>query len=51
MVIEVQQDEYGELYLELTPELLDELGWSVGDTIVWSQDQTTTNTWVLSKKA
>jgi len=50
MVIKVQQDESGEFYIELPPELLDQVGWSVGDTIEWSQHENTTNTWVLSKK-
>lgn len=31
----VQEDEHGELYIELPPELMDQLGWSIGDDLVW----------------
>lgn len=31
----VKQDDDGELYIELPPELLDQLGWSIGDDLVW----------------
>jgi hypothetical protein len=31
----VKQDDDGELYIELPQELLDQLGWSIGDDLVW----------------
>ena len=31
----VKQDDEGELYIELPQELLDQLGWSIGDDLVW----------------
>ena len=31
----VKQDDDGELYIELPPELLDQLGWSIGDDLEW----------------
>lgn len=31
----VKQDDDGELYIELPPEVLDQLGWSIGDDLVW----------------
>jgi bifunctional DNA-binding transcriptional regulator/antitoxin component of YhaV-PrlF toxin-antitoxin module len=31
----VKQDDEGELYIELPPEVLDQLGWSIGDDLVW----------------
>lgn len=30
----VEQDDAG-LYLQLTPEMVEELGWKLGDTIYW----------------
>lgn len=48
MVIALEQDEYGGLYLPLTPELLDELGWCVGDTLVWTE--TEPGVWQIAKK-
>ena len=31
-------EENGELMLQFTPEMLEELGWFPGDTIVWDED-------------
>lgn len=31
----VKQDDDGELYIELPQELLDQLGWSIGDDLEW----------------
>lgn len=35
MVVEVVEDK-GELAIQFTPEQLDQLGWTVGDEIVWT---------------
>ncbi len=32
-------EENGELMLQFPPEMLDELGWQPGDTIVWDDDE------------
>lgn len=36
MIIELEEDENGNLILPLGDELCSELGWKVGDTIVWT---------------
>ena len=36
MIVELEQDENGDLILPLGDELCSELGWKVGDTIVWT---------------
>ena len=35
MIIELEQDENGDLILPLSDELCSELGWKIGDTIQW----------------
>lgn len=35
----VIQDENGELMLQFSPEMINELGWREGDTIVWDIDE------------
>lgn len=32
-------EENGELMLQFPPEMLEELGWQPGDTIVWADDE------------
>ena len=32
-------EENGELMLQFPPEMLEELGWQPGDTIVWDDDE------------
>ena len=34
-VLEVQEDEHGEVFVELPEELLEEAGWLVGDWVLW----------------
>ena len=36
MKLEIQEDEHGELYIELPPKLLEELEWSEGTDLVWT---------------
>ena len=36
MIIELEEDENGNLILPLGDELCSELGWKVGDTILWT---------------
>jgi hypothetical protein len=38
----------GDLYLQFTDELMEEMGWDVGDTIVWTDNGD--GTWSLEKK-
>lgn len=34
--IEVQTDEYGDLFIELPPDIIESLSLSEGDTMIWS---------------
>ena len=34
--ITVQEDENGELYIELPDTLMEERGWNIGDELVWT---------------
>ena len=36
MVVDVKEDDNGELYIDLPPKLLEQLEWSPGDDIVWT---------------
>ena len=48
--LEIQEDpETGELYLQFTDEMLEQLGWKEGDTIAWSEQPD--GSWVLTKQA
>lgn len=44
----VESDENGELILSFSTEMLEQVGWAIGDTIVWKNNQD--GTWVLTKK-
>lgn len=47
--VELEEDpETGDLVMPLPPEMLEELGWKIGDTLVWKQDEQTGD-WGLSK--
>lgn len=47
--VELEEDpETGDLVMPLPPEMLEELGWKIGDTLVWSQNEQTGD-WGLSK--
>jgi hypothetical protein len=46
----VQEDpETKELYIQFTDEMLAELGWKEGDTVVWTEQPD--KSWVLTKKS
>lgn len=44
----VESDENGELILSFSTEMLEQVGWAIGDTIVWKNNQD--GTWVLTKR-
>lgn len=45
----IQEDpQTGDLYLDLTEELCDEMGWSIGDDLVW--EERADGAWSLRKK-
>jgi hypothetical protein len=49
-VVELEEDpDSGDLVLPLPPELLNELGWDVGDTLEWNVDPKG-KSFTLSKK-
>ena len=48
VVVELQLNEAGELYIELPDQLLENLGWSVGDDLEWTASET--GSWILTKK-
>jgi len=37
-VLEVQEDEYGDVFVTLPDELLEEAGWDVGDVLEYEED-------------
>jgi len=41
MIIDVQEDENGELFLQFPDDLMEQLGWAEGDIINWDIDETT----------
>jgi hypothetical protein len=48
--LEVQEDpESGDCILQFPPEMLEQVGWKEGDTLVW--EQMSDGAWSLSKKA
>ena len=47
--VQVQQDgKTKELYLELPPEALAQVGWDIGDDLIW--EELDSNSWSLKKK-
>lgn len=34
-IIEIQEDEFGDLFIEFPDELIEELGWQEGDVLNW----------------
>jgi len=48
MKLEVQEDSNGELILEFPDELMDNVGWQGGDTLLWQQQEN--GDWLISKK-
>lgn len=48
-ILDVVEDPLtGDLILQLTDELCAEMGWNVGDTLVWEEQPN--NSWILRKK-
>lgn len=45
--LEVQQDENGELFFEFPDELMNQMGWDVGDTLIW--EEVDGGAWKLTK--
>jgi hypothetical protein len=45
---EVQQDAEGFMYIQLTDELLETMGWKAGDELLW--ERTSDGTWTIRKK-
>jgi bifunctional DNA-binding transcriptional regulator/antitoxin component of YhaV-PrlF toxin-antitoxin module len=45
--VTVQQSDE-DYYIELPPEIWDELGWQVGDTVIWTDQKD--GSWVIRKK-
>ena len=46
--LEVMTDSNGELILEFPDELMDNVGWQGGDTLLWQQQEN--GDWLVSKK-
>lgn len=44
----VEDPETKELVLPLTPDILSQMGWDFGDTLIWSDNHD--GSWTLSKK-
>lgn len=38
MIVNVEQDSSGELLIPLDPTMLEELGWSIGDELTWTDN-------------
>jgi len=38
-VVDVKEDENGEQYIELTEEMLEKIGWKVGDELVYTETE------------
>ena len=38
MIVQLEKDSDGELVLPFNEEMLDELGWGVGDTLTWTDN-------------
>lgn len=48
-VVEVKENnKTKELYLEFPPDCLDQVGWDIGDTLIW--EELPGGSWSLSKK-
>ena len=48
MIVKLEQDANGDLILPLSDELLQSVGWKIGDTIVWKDNED--GSWSMSKK-
>ena len=48
MIVTLEHDENGDLILPLSDELCDELGWKIGDTIQWTDNND--GSWTMTKQ-
>jgi len=46
--LEVKQNKHGELYIEFPNELLNQVGWDEGDTLLW--EELDHGAWQIKKK-
>jgi len=46
--VDVQEDAEGELFIEFSPEMMEEVGWKEGDNLLWTDNKN--GTWTLTKK-
>ena len=46
--LEVQEDQFGEKFIEFPPEAIADLGWKEGDTVEWHDNGN--GSWTLTKK-
>jgi len=47
-IIQLEEDEHGEVFLPLTDEIFADLNWQVGDVVEWIDNQN--GSWTLRKK-
>lgn len=48
MIVELEEDAEGNLVLPIGDEVMEKLGWKIGDTIEWTKNED--DTWTLRKK-
>lgn len=48
MILEVKEDDNGELYVEFPDDFMEQLDWNAGDVLQWINNQD--GTWTLEKK-
>ena len=46
--IDVQEDDEGNQFIQFPPQMLEQMGWTEGDTIVWTNNGN--GSWTLTKK-
>jgi hypothetical protein len=46
--VKLEEDENGDLILPLTPDILRQMGWDEGDTLLW--EELPNGSWSLKKK-
>jgi formylmethanofuran dehydrogenase subunit D len=47
-LIEVQEDDDGNQFIQFSPAMLEKLGWKEGDTVEWTDNGN--GSWTLTKK-
>lgn len=48
VMVKLEEDENGDLILPLNEDILKQMGWDIGDTLVW--EEVDPQTWALKKK-